>query len=90
MPSPSRSRRIRQNTVRRFGEPIAAKVKAREGGRPEIVNGQPVEAIRDTWLVEDRWWTAAPIRRRYWQVVTASGAVKTIYREAGGRWYAHG
>ena len=29
--------------------------------------------MRESWLVEDRWWTERPLRRRYWEVVTEGG-----------------
>ena len=72
--------------------PTAAAPRARptgEGGRPEAVGGRAVEAVRESWLVEDRWWTDAPLRRRYWEVVTADGRDLVVFRdlEAGG-WYA--
>jgi hypothetical protein len=47
-----------------------------------------VEAVRESWLVEDRWWTTDPLRRRYWEVVTADGRNLVLFRELGsGRWY---
>ena len=33
-----------------------------------------VEAIREEWLVEDRWWTSAPLRRHYFELVLATAA----------------
>ena len=63
----------------------------REGaqGRPESVDGRQVEAVRESWLVEDRWWAEMPIRRRYWEVVTADGRDVVIYRElVEGGWFA--
>jgi CO dehydrogenase/acetyl-CoA synthase delta subunit len=53
------------------------------------VGGRAVEAVRESWLVEDRWWSERPLRRRYWEVVTADGRNLVVFRElAGGRWYA--
>jgi hypothetical protein len=65
------------------------RVRTGEGGRPEAVGDRAVEAVRESWLVEDRWWTDAPLRRRYWEVVTADGRDLVVYRdlEAGG-WFA--
>jgi len=57
--------------------------------RPTRVDGAAVDAVRDSWVVEDRWWTIAPVRRRYWEVVTVAGAVLVIFREPGGRWFRH-
>ena len=75
--------------TKRLAEPVQVQVAADPRGRPAAVAGRQVEAIRDSWLVEDRWWTKAPIRRRYYEVVTAGGAVEIVYREPGGRWLAH-
>ena len=34
--------------------PVAASVRAAPGGRPLTVDGHAVEAVRESWLVEDR------------------------------------
>ena len=74
---------------RRLATPRLARVRAREDGRPVAVDGRAVDAVRESWLVEDRWWTDAPLRRRYWEVVTADGRMLVLFRdlEAGG-WFA--
>jgi CO dehydrogenase/acetyl-CoA synthase delta subunit len=47
-----------------------------------------VEAIRESWLIEDRWWTDEPLRRRYWEVVTADGRDLVVFRDLGrGAWF---
>jgi CO dehydrogenase/acetyl-CoA synthase delta subunit len=76
--------------VRRLAEPLRVAVRADRRGRPLSVGGRAVDAIRETWLIEDRWWTAAPVRRRYWEVVTASGELLILFRELQrGGWYRH-
>ncbi len=73
---------------RRLNEPIAARVRSGPGGRPLAIDGRTVDAIRESWLVEDRWWTDAPLRRRYWEIVTADGRNLVIFRELeAGDWY---
>ncbi len=69
--------------------PVAASVRAAPGGRPLTVDGHAVEAVRESWLVEDRWWTRRPLRRRYWELVTERGELVIVFRElaAGGRWF---
>jgi CO dehydrogenase/acetyl-CoA synthase delta subunit len=53
------------------------------------VGGKGVEAVRESWLVEDRWWSERPLRRRYWEVVTDDGRNLVVFRELGtGAWYA--
>jgi hypothetical protein len=56
------------------------------------VDGQAIELVRESWLVEDRWWTTQPLRRRYWEGVTTSGRnvvvfhdLTTVARARGGR-----
>jgi CO dehydrogenase/acetyl-CoA synthase delta subunit len=52
------------------------------------VDGRAVEAVRESWLVEDRWWTDRPLRRRYWEVVTRCGRDLVVFRDlVDGRWY---
>ena len=46
--------------------------------------------MRESWLVEDRWWTDRPLRRRYWEVVTPRGRDLVVFRDLdGGGWYRH-
>jgi hypothetical protein len=74
---------------RRTGEPVAARVTADRRGRPLAVDGRRVDSVRESWLIEDRWWTDRPLRRRYWEVVTADGRDLVVFRELGaGRWFA--
>ena len=73
---------------RRLNLPIPARVRVGEGGRPLAVDSRAVDAVRESWLIEDRWWTPAPVRRRYWEVVTADGRNLVVFRELDkGRWF---
>ncbi len=73
---------------RRIGEPRPVAVGADATGTPLLVDGRTVDAVRESWLVEDRWWTDQPLRRRYWEVVTTCGRNDVVFRElAEGRWY---
>lgn len=75
-------------TVRRLGEPRPAQVRAGARGRPLVVDGERVEAVVETWLLEDRWWTDTPLRRRMWEVVTVDGRALVVYRDlVGSRWW---
>lgn len=75
---------------RRLSVPRPARVRTDAGGRPVTVGGEGVENVRETWLVEDRWWTARPLRRRHWEVVTVCGRDVTVFRDLsdGGGWFA--
>jgi hypothetical protein len=70
--------------LRRLGEPRAAAVVAGAGGRPQRVEGREVDTVRESWLVEDRWWTEHPVRRRYWEIVTTCGRNVVVFHELGG------
>ena len=55
-----------------------------------IAHRRSVDAVRESWLVEDRWWTDAPLRRRYWEVVTTCGRDVVVYRDlVGDGWFTH-
>jgi hypothetical protein len=71
--------------------PRAARVRMGEAGAPAQVDGCAIELVRESWLVEDRWWTAQPLRRRYWEVVGANGRNMVVFHDLGtGSWFAQG
>jgi hypothetical protein len=45
------------------------------------VNGERIDAVRESWLVEDRWWTDRPLRRRYWEVVSVRGRNLVVFHD---------
>jgi hypothetical protein len=74
---------------RRLNEPRSVRVRAGADGRPLAVDGRAVDAVRESWLVEDRWWTDRPLRRRYWEVVTGDGRDVVVFRDLDeGSWFA--
>jgi hypothetical protein len=55
------------------------------------VNGERVEAVRESWLVEDRWWTDRPLRRRYWELVSVRGRNLIVFHDlCAGGWFTQG
>jgi hypothetical protein len=73
---------------RRLAVPRAARVRPGPGGRPLEVDGHAVASVRESWLVEDRWWTERPLRRRYWELVTQSGRDLVVFHDLlDGRWF---
>ncbi len=73
---------------RRLGVPVPVRVQSGAGGRPLRIEGATVDAVRESWLIEDRWWTDRPLRRRYWEVVTTAGHDSVVFRDlVDGRWY---
>jgi hypothetical protein len=76
--------------ARALNLPRAARVRC-DSGAPCEVDSERVEAVRESWLVEDRWWTDRPLRRRYWEVVSVRGRNLIVFRDllAGG-WFTQG
>jgi len=73
---------------RRLNEPRPAAVRAGDDGAPRMVGAAAVEAVREEWLVEDRWWTPRPLRRHYFELAMADGRALTVFRDPdAGRWY---
>lgn len=73
--------------LRRLYAPRRVAVEVDSGGVPRAVEGAAVEAVREEWLVEDRWWTPRPLRRHYFELVLADGRDVVVFRGARGRWY---
>jgi len=61
--------------------PRPARVRTTSTGLPAEVDGRQVAQVRESWLVEDRWWTEQPLRRRYWEVVTGCGRNVVVFRD---------
>jgi hypothetical protein len=58
-------------------------------GVPVEVAGVKVEALREQWLVEDRWWTPKPLQRAYFELVLVDGRNLVVFREPAdsGSWF---
>ncbi len=61
---------------------------------PVAVRSVGVDAVREEWLVEDRWWTPRPLSRRYFELVLDDGRNVVVFREPAqsvngvrGRWF---
>ncbi len=54
-------------------------------GSPLAVDGVAVEAVREEWVVEDRWWTPRPLRRRYFELALADGRAAVVFRSGARR-----
>jgi hypothetical protein len=73
---------------RRLSIPRRVAVAAADDGSPQQVDGGVVDAVRESWLIEDRWWTGRPLRRRYWEVVTVDGRDEVVFCDLrSGRWW---
>lgn len=85
-PAPTKPRGFE---ARRLGAPRPVLVEAGRGGRPTAVGRVPVEAVREDWVVEDRWWTARPLRRRYFELVLEDGRNTVVFHDLEARgWFS--
>lgn len=57
--------------------------RALDDGRRRVVR-----EVREDWLIDDRWWTDAPVRRHYFELRLEGGRIIVIYRE-NGTWCAY-
>jgi hypothetical protein len=74
--------------LRRLYAPQRVAVRTDPGGAPLLVEGIAVAAVREEWLVEDRWWTPQPLRRHYFELALGDGRALTVFRTARAhRWY---
>ncbi len=80
-------------SLRALGAPRPAEVDAPDGvPRAVVLRGRrrAVAAVRDDWLVQDRWWTDRPVNRHYFELVLDPGRVAVVYLDGpGGGWFAH-
>jgi hypothetical protein len=68
--------------------PRPVRVRADGAGAPQTVDGHRIELVRESWLVEDRWWTAEPLRRRYWEVLSERGRNLVVFHDLHcGGWF---
>ncbi len=69
--------------------PTPIEVRLDRDGVPVLVGGVAVEAVREDWLVEDRWWGPKPLCRRYYELALDDGRCVVVFREPAedGRWF---
>jgi hypothetical protein len=73
--------------VRRLYVPWRVEVEVDAEGMPWTVEGVAVAAIREEWVVEDRWWTLRRLWRHYFELALADGRNVVVFRSSNGRWY---
>ena len=76
-------------SLRVLATPRPVRVELDDDGGPVAVGGRAVEALREEWRVEEGWWTDAPVRRRYLELVLVGGRVTTVFEDlrTPGRWF---
>ena len=78
---------VNPSGARRLGAPTPVVVRTDERGIPTAVAGVAVDGIREEWVVEDRWWTPRPLRRRYFELVLVNGRNAVVFRDlVAGKW----
>jgi hypothetical protein len=74
---------------RRLGAPKPAAVEADERGMPTALGVFAVDSVREEWVVEDRWWTGRPLRRRYFELVLDDGRNVVVFSDlVAGGWFS--
>jgi len=73
--------------TRRLYAPRRVAVEVDSEGVPTAVGGVGVAAVREEWLVEDRWWTLRRLWRHYFELVLADGGNAVVFRDSDGRWF---
>ena len=72
----------------RLGAPVPAQVRPGARGMPAAVAGVAVAGVLEDWVVEDRWWTGRPLRRRYFECVLESGRNVVVFHDlVKRRWF---
>lgn len=67
-------------------EPVPVRVAA--DGSPLAVAAAEVVAIREEWVVDDRWWLPRRLTRHYFELALGDGRVAVVFRSGrSGRWY---
>lgn len=91
---PAAGAQMGTRALRGLAGPAPARVVCAPGGAPHavIIGGRRrlVVSVRDSWRVQDRWWTDDPVDRSYFDVVLEPGRPALLFRESGGEWFVHG
>ena len=74
--------------LRRLYTPRLTMVEADPAGVPRTVDGAEVVAVREEWVVDDRWWIPEKLQRHYFELALANGRAVVVFRCAlSGHWY---
>lgn len=74
---------------KRLARPRPADVALGADGLPSALGRERVESVLEDWIVEDRWWTDQPVRRRYLELVLEGGRCALVFRDlVSGSWFS--
>jgi hypothetical protein len=71
----------------RVNEPRPVAVHAGKDRVPRAIGPVAVQAVREDWVVEDRWWTPRPLWRHYFELALTDGRALTVFRDRAERWF---
>ena len=84
----------RPGALRRLNAPRPVEVRAGGDGLPIALRRPPqagwlaVSQELDRYRTDDRWWTAKPIARTYYELLLEDGRALTVFRdEIEGSWW---
>jgi hypothetical protein len=74
--------------AKRLARPRPIDIRVGDDGVPAAFGRARVDSVLEDWLIEDRWWTERPVRRRYLELVLENGRCVLVFRDlTNGRWY---
>jgi hypothetical protein len=78
-----------RTSVRQIGLPRRVQVICDRDGIPTAVARRSVAHVRDEWRVDEGWWTGAPTRRRYFDLVLEDGRNIVVFWDQRDRhWFS--
>ncbi len=79
---------LRADRLRALNVPQRVAVECDAEDRPSVVGGSPIEAVLESWRIDDEWWRQA-ITRCYHDVVLEGGRRLMLFEDvATGEWFA--
>jgi hypothetical protein len=77
--------------LRPLNRPQPLRVEVGEDGRPGAVHlsgcRRIVEAVLESWRLDDEWWRERPLSRLYLRLLLKDGRTLTVYQNlVTGRW----
>ena len=82
----------RAGRIRPLNRPRPARVEADEQSRPTVVwlSGRrcAVEAVLETWRIDDEWWRERPVSRVYHSLLLEDGRTMAAYLDLASRRWA--
>jgi hypothetical protein len=71
--------------LRPLNQPRPIAVETNKDGTPTAVAiskvRRAVEAVIESWRIDDEWWRASPVSRIYWRLMLEDGRSVDVYRD---------